>query len=50
VKEVPVPCPHCAATAIAEQARRTTPGYRTLRCRACRRMFNARTGTPYNHL
>jgi putative transposase len=46
----PVPCPHCAATATAEQPRRTALGYRTFRCRACRRAFNERTGTPYNHL
>ncbi len=45
-----MPCPHGAATALAEQARRTALGYRTFHCRACRRMFNERTGTPYNHL
>ncbi len=45
-----MPCPHCAATATAEQRRRTVLGYRTFRCCACRRVFNERTGTPYNHL
>ncbi len=50
VKEVSVPCPHCAATATAEQPRRTALGYRTFRCRTCRRGFNERTGTPFNHL
>jgi len=50
VKEPPVPCPHCAATATAEQPRRTALGYRTFRCRACRRICNERTGTPYHHL
>jgi transposase-like protein len=45
-----VSCPHCAATATVEQARRTALGYRTFCCRACRRAFNERTGTPYNHL
>jgi transposase-like protein len=50
VEEVPVPCAHCAATAIVEQRRRTALGYRTFRCRDCRRLFNERTGTPYNHL
>ena len=45
-----MPCPHCAATATVEQPRRTALGYRTFRCRACRRTFNERTGTPYNHL
>jgi putative transposase len=50
VKELPVPCPHCAATATTEQPRRTALGYRTFRCRTCRRAFNERTGTPNNHL
>ncbi len=45
-----MPCPHCAATATTEQPRRTALGYRTFRCRACLRVFNERTGTPYNHL
>ena len=45
-----MPCPHCAATATVEQPRRTALGYRTFRCRACRRMFNERTATPFNHL
>lgn len=45
-----MPCPHCAATATAEQPRRTALGYRTFRCRVCRRVFNERTSTPYNHL
>ena len=45
-----MPCPHCAATATTEQSRRTALGYRTFRCRVCRRVCNERTGTPYNHL
>jgi len=45
-----VPCPHCAATSIVEQPRRTALGYRTFRCRSCRRIFNERTGTSFNHL
>ncbi len=45
-----MPCPHCAATATTEQPRRTALGSRTFRCRACRRAFNERTGTPFNHL
>lgn len=44
-----MPCPHCAATATIEQPRRTALGYRTFRCRACRRAFNERTNTPCNH-
>jgi putative transposase len=50
VKEPPVPCPHCAATATAEQPRRTALGYRTYRCSHCRRIFNERTSTPFNHV
>jgi putative transposase len=50
VKEVLVPCPHCAAIATIAQVRRTTLGYRTFRCQSCRRIFNEGTGTPYNHL
>ncbi len=45
-----MPCPHCATTATTEQPRRTALGYRTFRCRACRRIFNERTGTSFNHL
>ena len=30
--------------------RATTLGYRLFRCRPCRRTFNERTGTPFNHL
>ena len=33
-----------------EQPQRTALGYRTFRCRACPRVFNERTGTPFNHL
>jgi len=50
MKERPMPCPHCAATAIVEQLRRTALGYRTFRCGRCRRICNERTGSPYNHL
>ncbi len=45
-----MPCPHCAATAAIEQPRRTALGYRSFRCPTCRRTFNERTGTPYNHI
>ena len=43
-------CPHCAATATTERPQRTSLGYRTFRCSACRRTYNERTGTPFNHL
>ena len=45
-----MPWPHCAATVTVKQRRRTALGYRTFRCRACRRISNERTGTPYNRL
>ena len=45
-----MPCPHCAATATTEQARRTARGYPTCRCRACGWLCNERTGTPDNSL
>ena len=45
-----MPCPHCAATVTAEQHRHTALGYRTFRRSSCRRIFNERTGTAFNHL
>lgn len=45
-----MPCPHCVATATAEQLKRTALGYRTLRYTHCRRAFNEHTGTTFNHL
>ncbi len=45
-----MPCPNCAAPTTTEIRRRTTLGYRMVRCRTCRRTCNERTGTPYNHL
>src|SRR5260370_38014056 len=43
-------CPHCTSAATKEQRKKTTLGYRTFRCSACRRTFNERTGTPFNFL
>ncbi len=43
-------CPYCQGTATLELARTTTLGYQLFRCRPCRRAFNERTGTPFNHL
>src|SRR5690349_13298627 len=43
-------CPHCRAASTIEQAQRTALGYRKFRCRACKRLFNERTGTPFNFL
>ena len=45
-----MPCPHCAAATTAERTKRTTLGYRTCRCHACRYTYNERTGTPFNSL
>ena len=43
-------CPHCDSDQTARRRRRTTLGYRTFSCHACRRAFNERSGTPFNHL
>ena len=45
-----MPCPCCTTTATTELSKRTQLGYRTFRCRACQRLFNERTGTPFNYL
>ena len=43
-------CPHCASPTTKEQTKKTSLGYRTFRCSDCRRIFNERTGTPFNVL
>jgi len=43
-------CPHCGAATTTEQPKRTALGYRKFRCQACTRLFNERTGTPFNFL
>jgi putative transposase len=43
-------CPHCGSVATAERSDRPELGYRRFRCRACKRSFNERTGTPDNRL
>ena len=43
-------CPHCGAASTTEQTDRTVLGYRKFRCQACQRLFNERTGTPFNFL
>jgi transposase-like protein len=43
-------CPRCGSIETSRRRRRTSLGYRTFGCRACRRAFNARTGTPFNDL
>ncbi len=43
-------CPHCGSEAGSRRRRRSSLGYRTSACRACHRIFNERTGTPFNEL
>lgn len=43
-------CPHCSSSSTGELSRRTSLGYKLFQCRACTRVFNERTGIPYNHL
>ena len=43
-------CPYFGSGEANRRRRRTAFGYRTLACRACRRVFNERTGTPFNDL
>jgi putative transposase len=43
-------CPSCLSTTTTQQSKATSLGSRTLRCSACRRIFNERTGTPFNYL
>ena len=43
-------CPHCTSTTTSERPARTQLGYRTFCCLRCRRIFNERSGTPFNYL
>ena len=43
-------CPHCASDTTKEQTQKTTLGYRTFRCSACKHLFNERIGTSFNFL
>ena len=45
-----MPCPHCLSEATSKRRRRTSLGYRTFHCLACRRRFNERTRIPFNDL
>jgi transposase-like protein len=42
--------PRCGSNRTSRRRRRTSLGYRTLACRACRSLFNERTPTPFNDL
>ena len=43
-------CPRCSSSQTSRRRRRTSLGYRTFSCRSCLRVFNERTGTPFNDL
>lgn len=43
-------CPYCSSLSTTQLSRKTSLGYNVFRCRACTRVFNERTGTPYNHI
>ena len=43
-------CPRCGSNQTSRRSRRTSLGYRTFACRACRSIFNERTGTAFNDL
>jgi transposase-like protein len=43
-------CPYCPSINTTERPQRTLLGYRSFRCQDCTRLFNERTGTPFNFL
>jgi len=43
-------CPHCESADMTERRERTALGYQRFRCITCKREFNDRTGTSFNHL
>ena len=43
-------CPRCDSDQTTRRRRRTSLGYRTFCCSDCDRIFNERTGTPFNDL
>src|SRR4051794_38049398 len=43
-------CPHCKTEDTQKLEDATDFGYSRFRCGRCRRRFNERTGTPFNHL
>ena len=43
-------CPHRHSSQTSPLSGTTDLGYQDFCCRACRRKFNERTGTPFNHL
>ena len=43
-------CPHCQASQTRKLDETTDLGYAVFRCGQCKRKFNERTGSPFNHL
>ena len=43
-------CPHCSSSTTTQLSRKTALGYSVFRCREGHRLFNERTGTPFNFL
>src|SRR5260370_21793173 len=43
-------CPYCAVSTTRKGTKETALGYATFFCPTCRRVFNERTGTPFNYL
>lgn len=43
-------CPHGTSSATKERRKKTTLGYRTFCCSACKQLCNERTGTLFNVL
>jgi putative transposase len=43
-------CPYCTCPTTKEQRKKTSLGYRVFRCSVCKRLFNERSGTPFNFL
>src|SRR3954469_13492028 len=41
-------CLECGSQAVTERSERTAQGYRRVRCRACGKQFNERSGTLLN--
>jgi putative transposase len=43
-------CPYCTCPTTKEQHKKTSLGYQVFRCSVCKRLFNERSGTPFNFL
>src|SRR3954462_1077453 len=43
-------CPYCSSCRTSQLTEKTSLGYKMFRCSECRRKFNERSGTVYNHL